>query len=487
MGEVILTMKDIDKSFVGVHALKNACLELKKGEVHALMGENGAGKSTLMKILTGIYSKDSGVIMYEGRQVEFKSPREAQDAGIVIVHQELNMMNHLTVAQNIFIGKEKMNGKLINDRRMVEEAEKLFGLLNIRIDPRETMGRLTVGRQQMCEIAKAISTDAKIIVFDEPTAALTDSEISELFKIIRDLRAKDIGIIYISHRMDEINQITDRVTVMRDGEYVGTLTTKDSTKDDIIQMMVGRTVYEEPKSFSNVRPDAPVVLKVEHLNVQFSFRTNLGVQLPQRTRGGVPGIGHQRLAPQLPQSVEFLKYRPGHIDLPPNDQPGQPLRQRHGDGADGPEVLRHILPHPAVAPGGATDEHAVPVLQRHGQSVHLGLYGVGRGVAQLTVHPLAELRHLFIVEHILQALQRHRMGVGLEPLQDLVAHPLGGGIRGDLLRVGRLQLLQTAVEAVVLVVRDDRRVQHVVQIALLVQILPQLFHFLTVIHGFSSV
>ena len=267
MGEVILTMKDIDKSFVGVHALKNACLELKKGEVHALMGENGAGKSTLMKILTGIYSKDSGVIMYEGRQVEFKSPREAQDAGIVIVHQELNMMNHLTVAQNIFIGKEKMNGKLINDRKMVEEAEKLFGLLNIRIDPRETMGRLTVGRQQMCEIAKAISTDAKIIVFDEPTAALTDSEISELFKIIRDLRAKDIGIIYISHRMDEINQITDRVTVMRDGEYVGTLITRDSTKDDIIQMMVGRTVYEEPKSFSNVKPDAPVVLKVEHLNV----------------------------------------------------------------------------------------------------------------------------------------------------------------------------------------------------------------------------
>ena len=267
VGEVILTMKDIDKSFVGVHALKNACLELKKGEVHALMGENGAGKSTLMKILTGIYSKDSGTIVYEGRQVEFKSPREAQDAGIVIVHQELNMMNHLTVAQNIFIGKEKMNGKLINDRRMVEEAEKLFGLLNIRIDPRETMGRLTVGRQQMCEIAKAISTDAKIIVFDEPTAALTDSEISELFKIIRDLRAKDIGIIYISHRMDEINQITDRVTVMRDGEYVGTLITRDSTKDDIIQMMVGRTVYEEPKSFSNVKPSAPVVLKVEHLNV----------------------------------------------------------------------------------------------------------------------------------------------------------------------------------------------------------------------------
>lgn len=267
MGDVILTMKDIDKSFVGVHALKNASLELEKGEVHALMGENGAGKSTLMKILTGIYGKDGGSIMYEGREIEFKNPREAQDAGIVIVHQELNMMNHLTVAQNIFIGRESMNGKLINDKKMNENAARLFKLLNIRIDPRETMGNLTVGRQQMCEIAKAISTEAKVIVFDEPTAALTDSEISELFKIIRDLRAKNIGIVYISHRMDEINQITDRVTVMRDGEYVGTLITKESTKDDIIRMMVGRTVYEDPKSASAVPKDAPVVLKVEHLNV----------------------------------------------------------------------------------------------------------------------------------------------------------------------------------------------------------------------------
>ncbi|MEF9840098.1 MAG: sugar ABC transporter ATP-binding protein [Lachnospiraceae bacterium] len=266
MGEIILTMKDIDKSFVGVHALKTTQLELEKGEVHALMGENGAGKSTLMKILTGIYSKDSGTITYEGKEVEFKNPREAQDAGIVIVHQELNMMNHLTVAQNIFIGRENMNGKFINDKKMVEEAQKLFDLLHIDINPQETMGKLTVGRQQMCEIAKAISTDAKIIVFDEPTAALTETEINELFKIIDDLRNKNIGIVYISHRMDEIKRITNRVTVMRDGEYVGTLVTADSTKDDIINMMVGRVVYEEPKQTSMVEKDAPVVLKVEHLN-----------------------------------------------------------------------------------------------------------------------------------------------------------------------------------------------------------------------------
>lgn len=266
MGDVILTMKGIDKSFPGVHALDHVDLEIRKGEVHALMGENGAGKSTLMKVLTGIYHKDAGTITYEGKEVEFTNPREAQDAGIVIVHQELNMMGHLTVAQNIFIGREYMNGKLIDDKKMNEEAKKLFDQLGINIDPKETMSRLTVGKQQMCEIAKAISHDAKVIIFDEPSAALTEAEIEELFKIIRDLRNKQMGIVYISHRMDEIKVITDRVTVMRDGGYVGTLITKDSTKDDIINMMVGRVIYEDPKTESQVAPDAPVVLKVEHLN-----------------------------------------------------------------------------------------------------------------------------------------------------------------------------------------------------------------------------
>ena len=266
MGEVILTMKDIDKSFPGVHALDHVDLEVRKGEVLALMGENGAGKSTLMKVLTGIYKKDSGTITYEGKEVEFSSTKEAQDAGIVIVHQELNMLGHLTVAQNIFIGREFKKGIRIDDKRMNDEARKLFQRLNIDIDPRETMSRLTVGKQQMCEIAKAISHDAKVIVFDEPSAALTETEIQELFKIIRDLREKNMGIVYISHRMDEIKVITDRVTVMRDGAYVGTMITKDSTKDDIINMMVGRVIYEDPKTQSMVPKDAPVVLKVENLN-----------------------------------------------------------------------------------------------------------------------------------------------------------------------------------------------------------------------------
>lgn len=266
MGDIILTMKDIDKSFPGVHALDHVNFEVRKGEVHALMGENGAGKSTLMKVLTGIYTKDSGSIVFEGKEVEFHNTREAQDAGIVIVHQELNMLGHLTVAQNIFIGREFKKGIRIDDKKMNEEAAKLFKRLHIDIDPTETMGNLTVGKQQMCEIAKAISHEAKVIIFDEPSAALTEAEIEELFKIIRDLRKQQLGIVYISHRMDEIKVITDRVTVMRDGTYVGTLITNDCTKDDIINMMVGRVIYEDPKTESSVPADAPVVLKVENLN-----------------------------------------------------------------------------------------------------------------------------------------------------------------------------------------------------------------------------
>ncbi|MBQ6375280.1 MAG: sugar ABC transporter ATP-binding protein [Clostridia bacterium] len=266
MGEVILTMKGIDKSFPGVHALDHVDFEVRSGEVHALMGENGAGKSTLMKVLTGIYTRDAGTITYEGREVEFHNPREAQQAGIVIVHQELNMMGHLTVAQNIFIGREPRKGLFIRDAAMNTEARKLFAQLGIEIDPRETMSNLTVAKQQMCEIAKAISHEAKVIIFDEPTAALTDAEIEQLFTIIRDLRDRGYGIVYISHRMDEIKKITDRVSVMRDGQYIGTLITEACTKEDIINMMVGRVIYEEPKTRSMVAPDAPVVLRVEHLN-----------------------------------------------------------------------------------------------------------------------------------------------------------------------------------------------------------------------------
>ncbi len=277
---LLLEMNGIDKRFSGVHALKGVHFDLRYGEVHALVGENGAGKSTLMKVLTGIHQPDAGEITYEGKPYAVKNIGESQNLGISMIHQELNMMNDLTVAQNIFIGREAMaGGFIIRDGDMVKETEKLFRHIGINIDPNLQLGKLTVGKQQMVEIAKAISRDCKILVLDEPTAALTQSEIEELFTIMTDLKAKGIGMIYISHRMDEINRISDRITVMRDGEYVDTVNTADVTKDDIISMMIGRVVYEDPKTKSEVPKDAPVVLEVRNLtsgktvrNVSFQLR-----------------------------------------------------------------------------------------------------------------------------------------------------------------------------------------------------------------------
>ncbi len=267
MDKVILQMKDIDKRFSGVHALKSVSLELREGEVHALMGENGAGKSTLMKVLCGIHKRDGGEVVLFDQPVNFSNIKESQDAGIGIIHQELNMMNHLTVAQNIYIGREPMiNGIYIDDKKMEEDAKKLFDRIGVNIDPSAILGTLTVGKQQMVEIAKAVSRNSKILILDEPTAALTQLEVEELFEIMADLKSKGIGMIYISHRMDEINRISDRITVMRDGEYVGTLITKDTTKDEIVHMMVGRVIYGDKKEQSNVPQDAEVVLEVKNLN-----------------------------------------------------------------------------------------------------------------------------------------------------------------------------------------------------------------------------
>ncbi len=261
---VVLEMRDVDKRFQGVHALKKCHLELRQGEVHALVGENGAGKSTLMKVLTGIYQADEGEIIYNGEKVAFKNPKEAQNAGIAIVHQELNLMNHLTAAQNIFIGREG-NSFFTNDDDINTKTRRLFERLKMNIDPTEKVGNLTVGKQQMVEIVKAISFDAKILILDEPTAALTKAEIVELFNVMNDLRSHGVTMVYISHRMDEIQAITDRITVMRDGEYVTTLVTKDTNLDEIIKAMVGRVIYVEPKTASAVPETAPVVLEVRNL------------------------------------------------------------------------------------------------------------------------------------------------------------------------------------------------------------------------------
>ena len=266
MGDTILKMSGIQKYFPGVHALDDAYLEVRAGEVMALVGENGAGKSTLMKILTGIYPKDGGTIEYFGQEIELHGPRDAQDKGICIVHQELNLMQDLTVAENIYIGRESTKGPFLDKAAQNKMTEDLLSSLNLHIPARTQVKRLTVAKQQMVEIAKALSyQNTKILIMDEPSTALTTSEIEDLFKFIRRLKATGVGIIYISHRMDELKQITDRITVMRDGQYVDTVNTEETTIDQVVQMMVGRVIYEEPKSHSNVPPDAEVVLEAEHL------------------------------------------------------------------------------------------------------------------------------------------------------------------------------------------------------------------------------
>lgn len=262
----LVTIKNLDKSFPGVKALKKARFELLPGEVHALMGENGAGKSTLMKVLAGIYQKDAGEICIGGAVVDIPSPRAAQELGISIIHQELNLMNDLTAAQNIFVGREpkRVLGLMLDEVALNRAAAEIFKRMHLKLDPRVEVGQLTVAKQQMIEIAKALSFKSRILIMDEPTAALNNAEIGELFRIIRKLKAEGVGIVYISHKMDELKEISDRVTVMRDGEYVGTASTAATSVDTIISMMVGRSLTE-------MKTDVPdlsshdVVLEVRNL------------------------------------------------------------------------------------------------------------------------------------------------------------------------------------------------------------------------------
>ena len=260
-------MYGIQKYFPGVHALDDARLEVKAGEVMALVGENGAGKSTLMKILTGVYTKDAGTIELFGSPVEIHGPRDAQAKGISIVHQELNLMQDLTVAENIFIGREPVKGGFLDKAEQNRMTEELLGSLHLNnISAKTPVKHLTVAKQQMVEIAKSLSHEnTKILVLDEPSAALTESEIEDLFVFIRRLKATGVGIIYISHRMNELKEITDRITVMRDGQYVNTVDTAETTIDQVVQMMVGRVIYEEPKTQSNVPEGAPIVFEAEEL------------------------------------------------------------------------------------------------------------------------------------------------------------------------------------------------------------------------------
>jgi ribose transport system ATP-binding protein len=267
MGDLLVEMTDISKTFPGVHALDGARFELRPGEVHALVGENGAGKSTLMKILAGIYRRDSGTIRVKGQEVEVSSPKAAQDLGISIIHQELNLMGHLTVAQNIFIGREPRGAVpfVLDEKALNRKAGELFEELHIRLDPRSRVAGLAVAQQQMVEIAKALSFNSDVLIMDEPTAALTETEIAELFRITRHLRERGHGIVHISHRLEELKQITDRVTVMRDGRYIDTVNTAEASIQSIISMMVGRTIFEESPELPE-QPNPEVVLEVRNLN-----------------------------------------------------------------------------------------------------------------------------------------------------------------------------------------------------------------------------
>jgi ribose transport system ATP-binding protein len=267
MAEALVLMEGIEKRFPGVHALNQCQFELRSGEVHALVGENGAGKSTLMKVLAGVYTRDDGRIFYKGKAVEVPNPRVAQHLGISMIHQELNLMPHLTVAQNIFIGRESRPGLkfLLDEKTINEQTSELLAMLHLNLDPRTKVSALTVAKQQMVEIAKALSFNSEVLIMDEPTAALTEAEIEDLFRIIRQLREEGVGIVHISHRLEELKQISDRVTVLRDGRYIDTVPTQEASIDQIISMMVGRTIYE---ASPQVPEDASeeIVLEVKNLN-----------------------------------------------------------------------------------------------------------------------------------------------------------------------------------------------------------------------------
>lgn len=245
MDEVIVRMEHITKTFPGVKALDDVHFELCAGEVMALLGENGAGKSTLMKILSGVYTRDGGEMEIFGKSYGDLTPKGAQALGVAIIHQELNMCRHLSIAENMFLGREKTRLGTLSQREMETEASNALEELGIDLDPRQVVGELPVSKQQMVEIAKALSTNAKILIMDEPTSSLTSREIDDLFRIIRDLKAKGCGVVYISHRLEELQYIVDRVTIMRDGQFVTSGRFQDMTMDEIIANMVGREIKEK--------------------------------------------------------------------------------------------------------------------------------------------------------------------------------------------------------------------------------------------------
>lgn len=297
MKNKILEMTDIDKSFPGVKALSKASLDLYSGEVNVILGENGAGKSTLMKVLTGVHQKDSGKILLNGKEIAPVSPKEANKLGISIIYQEFNLLPDMTVAENIHIGREPKNFLgVIDEKKLISETQSTLDRLNLDIKPSDKVDSLSVGEQQMVEIAKAISLNSNILIMDEPTAALTEKEIDELFKVMKDLKAKGVGIIYISHRLEEFERIADRVTVLRDGKYIDNLNFKETTLDELIKLMVGRSLEDKfPKRDVKI---GETLFSVEGLNQKdqledINFEVKAGEVLGI---SGIMGAGRTELA-----------------------------------------------------------------------------------------------------------------------------------------------------------------------------------------------
>lgn len=308
-----IEMRGIDKLFGSNQVLKQAGFTLESGEVHALMGENGAGKSTLMKILTGVYTKDAGTVLVDGKEVNYKNPQEAEKAGIVFIYQELNVMFDLTVEENLFMGKE-IHGKfgICDKKAMQKKAQEALNILGVNISPKTVMAELSVGQQQMVEICKALMADAKVIIMDEPTAALTQSETVALFKVIESLRKKGVSMVYISHRMEEIFELCDRITVLRDGSYICVKNIPETNMNEIVKMMIGREIGERYPS-RNVKIGKEV-LKVKELtrkgtfhDVNFSVRAGevLGVS-------GLMGAGRTEIMQAI---FGNLSYESGTIEI----------------------------------------------------------------------------------------------------------------------------------------------------------------------------
>ena len=287
--DVLLQMTDICKEFPGVKALDHVSLTVKSGTVHALMGENGAGKSTLMKCLFGMYNKDKGQIILEGKEVNFKNSKEALENGVAMVHQELNQALKRNVMDNIWLGRyPKIAGVMVDEKRIYHDTQEVFKELEIEVDPKRIMSTMPVSQRQMVEIAKAVSYHSKVIVFDEPTSSLTEEEVEHLFKIINMLRDRGCGIIYISHKMAEILRIADEVTVMRDGTYVATKPSAELTMEEIIRLMVGRELNNQFPPKTN-KP-GEVALEVENLTAQYSLLKDVSFKVRKGEVVGLAGL-----------------------------------------------------------------------------------------------------------------------------------------------------------------------------------------------------